>query len=91
MIIGDESPLRRLPGQLDRKQMLYLDGIRYSIEMADLAHLRLQQTLLDLANHSNDSDPVHLYFVAAVQDAWSIVDSVHRLSWITASGSGNKT
>jgi hypothetical protein len=90
VIIGDESPLRRLPGQLDRKQMLYLDGIRYSIEMADLAHLRLQQTLLELANHSDDSAPMHLYFVAAVQDAWSIVDSVHRLRGLLHQAPGIK-
>jgi hypothetical protein len=58
--------------------------------MADLAHRRLQQTLLDLANHSDDSGPVHLYFVAAVQDAWSIIDSVHRLRGLLRQAPGIK-
>lgn len=80
MIITDDSPLRRLPANLDRKQTLFLDGIRYSVEMADLAHRRLRSTLYHLAENQAASENLdHLDFVAAVQDAWSIVDSLHRL------------
>ena len=42
MIIDEGSPFRRLPSELDRRQALFLDGIRYSVEMADLAHTRLR-------------------------------------------------
>lgn len=81
MIVGEDSPLRRLPAALDRKQMLFLDGIRYSAEMADLAHARLQQTLYRLTTRGKEpeQDPDHSDVLSAVQDAWSIVDSLHRL------------
>ncbi len=49
LIVGEESPLRQLPADLNCKQTLFLDGIRYSVEMADLAHARLRDTLLRLA------------------------------------------
>lgn len=78
MIIESNSPLLRIPPQLNRRQTLFLDGIRFSIEMADLAHSRLRETLYYLAvNCPNAAD--HLKFISALQDAWSIVDSVHRL------------
>lgn len=79
MIIGEDSPLRRLPAALDRKQVLFLDGIRYSVNMADLAYSRLQQTLYRLAMSQQDYDGFDLDVLSAVQDAWSIVDSLHRL------------
>ena len=44
MIISENSPFRKLP-LLDRKTSLFLDGIRYSIEMADLAYSRLYSVL----------------------------------------------
>jgi hypothetical protein len=78
MIIDRNSPLLRLPPQLNRRQALFLEGIRYSIQMADLSHFRLRENLFKLAvNCPNNSD--HLGFISALQDAWSIVDSVHRL------------
>jgi hypothetical protein len=80
LIIGEDSPLRRLPAALDRKQMLFLDGIRYSVEMADLAHARLQQSLCRLTADQSSSERFdHLDALSAVQDAWSMVDSLHRL------------
>jgi hypothetical protein len=86
MIISDESPLRRLPSGLNPKQKLYFDGIRYCIEMADLAYARLRRTLYELTQSFDKPDPEHLEperkhweFVSAIQDIWSIVDSVQRL------------
>lgn len=80
MIISDGSPLRRLPSELDRRQALFLDGIRYSVEMADLAYTRLRQTLFNLAEQRGSGTSLdHWLFVSAVQDAWSLIDSLHRL------------
>ena len=79
LIIGEGSPLRRLPANLDRKQMLFLDGIRYSVNMADLAYSRLQQTLYRLSMNQQHYEGFDLDILSAVQDAWSIVDSFHRL------------
>lgn len=46
MIINNDSPLRRLP-PLDPKTTLILDGIRYSIEMADAAYSKLHKTIFN--------------------------------------------
>jgi hypothetical protein len=81
MIINEDSPLRRLPSALDHKQALFIEGIRYSIEMADLSHKRIQPTLYRLArlSHKASSALDPLAFLSAFQDAWSMVDSIHRL------------
>jgi len=79
MIIDDNSPFRRVPTQTSRKHMLFYDGIRYSVEMADLAHSRLRETLYEIAQSPHAPDPASHDFASAVLDAWSIVDLVHRL------------
>lgn len=79
MIIDKNSPLRRLP-LLNRKQTLFLDGIRYSIEMADLSYCRLRETLYKMSINCCSSLPNdHINTVSAVLDAWSIIDSIDRL------------
>lgn len=75
MIISDDSPLCRLPSELNVEQAAFLDGIRYSAAMIDLSYGRLKVTLHQLASEH----PVNGCFAAAFQDAWSIIDSVHRL------------
>ncbi len=78
MIIGQESVLRRIPAPLARNQALFIEGIRFSIEMADLAYRRLCETLPPLSRMENPvgESPSS---VSAMLDAWSIVDSLHRL------------
>lgn len=84
MIVRVDSPFRRLPFNLERKQTLFLDGIRYAIEMMDIAYTRLTQTLhhlahTDLADESVKSDASIISLrTAAFLDAWSIVDSTNR-------------
>jgi hypothetical protein len=58
---------------------LYIQGIRLSIEMADLAHQRLIQTLLDASEERQTGDKAEVPTALAMSDAWSIVDYVHRL------------
>jgi hypothetical protein len=78
MIIGLESVLRSIPTALSRRQALFVEGIRFSIEMADLAYYRLRETLIRLAKFAPD-DPQSPGTVSAMLDAWSIVDALHRL------------
>ncbi|MDT5060531.1 MAG: hypothetical protein QOH63_990 [Acidobacteriota bacterium] len=84
MIVQANSPFRHLPVNLDRRQTLFLDGIRYAVEMIDLAYARLRQTLhqlsyLDLTNeHIKSDDSVMALRATAFLDAWSIVDSINR-------------
>jgi hypothetical protein len=90
MIIDDNSPFRRVPAETNRKQMLFYDGIRYSVEMADLAHDRLRETLYEIAQspHDPESDPHD--FASAVLDAWSIVDLIYRLRGLIEQAPGIK-
>lgn len=73
--------LQRLPQNLDRKQMLFLDGIRYSVEMAETAYERLRKTLLTLTNRYLEKKRLRIESLTAqaILDAWVIIDSVHRL------------
>ena len=72
---------QRLPKNLDRRQMLFLDGIRFSVEIAETAYGRLCKTLLTLANSVIQKKKVRIgvLTVRATSDAWAIIDSVYRL------------
>lgn len=85
VIIGPESSLRFLPAEMERRQVLMFEGIRFSIEMADVAHLRLRETLIRL---TDAVDAPHEDVARALEDAWSIVDSAHRLKGILQQAPG---
>jgi len=81
MLVKPESALRRIPSTLDPKLAVFIEGVRVCLEMIEFAHCRLQQTLLDLddkisAGHAAPQG-VH---TSAMLDAWSLVDSIHRLT-----------
>jgi hypothetical protein len=78
MLLSQTSPLRRLPKSLPHKQVLFFDGLRFAAEMTALSHWRLVQVLAGLSmvtDQRTDRDPAT---IAAMLDAWSMVDSVHR-------------
>jgi hypothetical protein len=74
MIITADSPFRRLHANLDPRQACFLDGIRISAEMLDVAYTRLT----DLLWQATNQDKI-VGFAPLVLDAWAIIDSVHRL------------
>lgn len=76
-MIGQESPFRRLPHELDRRQTLFLDGMRHAVEIADLAHRRLVASLTELATPRQDS-PLTERFAMVFLDAWAVVDAIDR-------------
>jgi hypothetical protein len=78
MIITADSVLIKIPSAMSRKQALFVEGIRFSIEIADLAHVRLQSTLPRLTK-GDQLLPDDRLTASAMLDAWSIVDSLHRL------------
>ena len=77
-MITQTSILRRLPVNLDRRQALFLDGIRHAAEMADFSHCRLKDTLTKIAIHETDIADTSQLFTSAFLDAWSIVDVIDR-------------
>ena len=77
-LFDSQSPLRRLPTNLNARQRLFLDGIRYSIEGVGMAYYRLQENLLRLSTSPPDDRP-HSEFPETVMLSWAIVDNVNRL------------
>ena len=75
-IVPEDSPLRRPPPDLSRRQVLILDGIRYAGEMADLVYGRVYDGLQGIAR--SRSEPSTRTIAAVMLDAWSVVDAVHR-------------
>lgn len=75
-MIGKDSPLRLLPRDLDARQSLIFDGIRYAAEMADLAYGRLRLELVQLSTCA-ESGGQPSSFTPVFCDAWTIVDSAN--------------
>lgn len=78
-LVPPDSPLRLVPTSLDRKAVLYFDGIRYSLHVFDLAAARLASTLLLLSREQEDKSAVADRIALAISDAWMLIDSIHRL------------
>ena len=86
-IIATESPFRRMPVDMPRRQILYLDAIRLSAEIAGVAFDRLHNLLTGITDDRHDlltgvaehqDGPLADKAVPAILDAYSIIDSVHR-------------
>ena len=90
MIIGEESPLRRLPYKLNHSQALFFDGIRFSVQMADLSYNRLRETAHRLTNNNEKTDTSRQLITSAFLDAWSIIDSIYRLRSLILQAPGIK-
>lgn len=86
-MISEDSILRRLPSQIDRKQLLFLDGMRHAAEIVCLAYSRLQLSLTKIA-HDDDASQSKKDITSSYLDAWAIVDAVDRfrLLWRLAPG-----
>jgi hypothetical protein len=56
-----------------------LDGIRYCLEITDLAFSRLTTALNSFHNNEPSQVETEALIVAATSDAWMMIDSVHRL------------
>jgi hypothetical protein len=74
-----DSPLRRIPPQLEPRQRRFLDGVRLSIEMTSCAHDRLVVGLASLLRGAPATEIPRGAFAAVMLDAWAIVDGIHRL------------
>jgi hypothetical protein len=76
--IARDSPLRKAPQPISEQQIVLLDGIRYSADMAGIAIDRLWDQLCLIDSTEQDIEPHHI--AAAALDAWSIIDAAHRMS-----------
>lgn len=87
-LVASDSPLRSLPANLNPHQAMYLDGIRYSLDMAGIAYVRLRQGLFDIDAFipERKKDIYPMLFL----DAWSMVDSLNRLRVLLGNFRGMK-
>lgn len=78
------SALRRVPIAVADDDKVVLDGIRYSLEIANRAYKRLRHTLSEISQDP-DGEYAELY-VDVVSDAWTVLDSLNRLREMCESG-----
>jgi hypothetical protein len=76
--IANNSPLRKPPLPISERQIVLLDGIRYSADMAGIAIDRLWRQLCFLDSTEEEIQNHHI--AEAALDAWSIIDAAHRMS-----------
>jgi hypothetical protein len=62
-----------------RRLVFYLDGLRYSFAMTELAAKRVTSTLSELTRTHLAKEPTEPLAMEALLDAWSIVDMCHRI------------
>ena len=83
-IINKESSLKFIPENIEVRQRVLLDGIRYAVQMAELGFNRLEQTLSRLSSEmikegQLDDQCKSMLFPSAFLDAWAIIGAVERL------------
>jgi hypothetical protein len=78
-LVPQDSPLRRIPSAVDARTVLFVDGVRYSIEILELSYYRLTATLENIVALGDIVDQLAPRIVEAISDSWTIVDSAHRL------------
>ena len=83
-LITGPSILRHIPLHICSEDKVVLDGLRYSLEIADRAYRRLRETLWKVSSTRN-SDHAERY-VDMVSDGWTVIDSFNRLHTLCNSG-----
>jgi hypothetical protein len=76
MIISKESPLRKIPVNLDTRQVFIFEGIRYCADMISLGFQILHNELVTVSAEEKLNDhSCTLIF----KEAWGMIDTTHRL------------
>jgi hypothetical protein len=66
--------------EVERKKLVfYLDGLRYSFQMADLVFERLKQTLDQIAQSHSKNEHSEEQVTSVLLDSWTLVDICHRV------------
>ena len=78
-LVPPDSPLLKVPVDVDRRTVLFLDGVRYSLHVFDLTADRLTAALQLLSDDEQPPEELATRIALAVSDAWQLVDIVHRL------------
>jgi hypothetical protein len=87
LIILPDSPLIRLPANLPPIQASFFDAIRLCVQYIDLAYRRIEESLSQITLQHDRSLALG---PAAIMDAWSVIDTVHRLRALVSGLPGYK-
>lgn len=90
LLVPPNSPLRLVPDSLDRRSVLFLDGIRYCLHIFDLSLTRLVIALKTLSTDLDGAGQAPDQIASAISDAWTMIDSVHRLRELLSQAPGLK-
>ena len=78
LLLGRESPLRRIPSNLAPRTAFHLDELRQAAESIDVAYSRLHQELTSLALQAPAPEEIHEISAHLFFDAWGIVGAINR-------------
>jgi hypothetical protein len=78
ILLGRDSPLRRIPINVTPKQAVFLDGIRHAIEVMDIGFGRLRNGLTKAALEPPLPPDLPLVGAGLFLDAWAVVDAIDR-------------
>ncbi len=74
------AAFERLSVDVDPLLAVTLDGVRFAIEMAKLSYVRLQVAIGVLSTHAPSHPDHRSATYAALEDAWSVLDTFCRLA-----------
>lgn len=78
ILLGRDSPLRRVPANVQPKHAIFLDGIRHAVEIMDVGYRRLRGALAQLALHPPRPEDFPLITAGIFLDAWAVVDAIDK-------------
>lgn len=88
-MLSADSPLRRLPVNMPRRQVMFTDALRLSAEMAALSSLKLTDLLKTLVVEKK-RDGLEGVAVEAISHAYGVVDAANRFRVVIRSFPGLK-
>src|SRR5690606_15717102 len=78
LLLGRESPLRRIPSNLAPSAAFHLDELRQAAESMDVAYRRLHHELTGLALQAPAPEEIREISAHVFFDAWGFVGAVSR-------------
>ena len=75
-MLSENSVFRKLPHGLSKDQIVFLDALRVSAEIAQQSYDELLAELREFSK--KDHLPGKRNFVTAIRHTWTVVDAVHR-------------
>jgi hypothetical protein len=76
-MLSVDSPFLNIPRALDRKQAVFLDGMRHAVQIVELSYTRLCQALTELSVDGTTAAK-SAGFTHVFLDAWAFIDAADR-------------